>query len=359
VREFRARLESVLGKAVAGRLSDEACMALAMLDDAALHSLKGVAQPELNKLGRAIREEPAIMNLVKAEQRLPRILLLMRDGGADDLRFAIMRANAHEAGVNVTDSQRLATALAAASVPSTIAIGIGKDFLARFVDPAALNELENIAKLQSSGRIKGLDDWIAFGAKKATTDLANVIFELREAQRQAASNPKSVVHIGRDGGAPVRANGQQMQSFDQTVETPKGAVERSVEITTIAIPLMNDADLSPALEHGIDKIRGRITDKAPIPGEHHLTIYSELSKPTTTKKGTQVIGLDGSRVLHTKNGLKIDQGNLFEHMAAHITSYPDNQLLDQVTIVDRRTDKVIAEFRFDPQTRTWSPIKKK
>jgi len=359
MREFRAKLESALGKAVASKLSDEACMALSMLDDSALHGLKGVAEPELAKLGRAIREEPAIMNLVKAEHRLPQILLLMTDGSADDLRFAIMRANAHEAGVSVADSQRLATALATAKVPSTTAISIGKDFLARFADSAAVTELENVIKLQQAGRLKGIQDWVAFGANKTSAHLTNLVLELREAQRQVASNPRSVVHIGNDQRAPLRTSGDRMRSFDQTIETRGGTIEKSVEVTSIATPLEADADLSPGVKHGIGKARSRVADHAPIPGEHHLTIYAELSKPTTTKKGTRIIDADGNRVLHTKNGLRIKEGNLFANMAVHISTVPDNQLLHQITVVDRHTGRVIVEFRFDPATSTWSPLAKK
>jgi uncharacterized protein DUF4157 len=359
VREFRGKLESVFGKAVAGKLSDEACMALSMLDDRALHGLKGVAEPELAKLGRAIREEPAIMNLVEAEHRLPKILLLMKDGGADDLRFAIMRTDAHEAGVSVTDSQRLATALATAKVPTTIATSLGKDFLSRFADSAVVTELENVVKLQQAGRLKGIQDWVAFSANKASAHLANLVLELREAQRQVAGNPKNVVHIGNDQRAPLRTSGERMRSFDQTVETRAGAVETSVEVTSIADPLEADADLSTAVKHGIGKVRSRVADKAPIPGEHHLTIYAEISKPTMTKKGTRVIDADGNRVLHTKNGLQIKEGNLFANMAEHISTVPDNHLLDLVTVVDRHTGRVVVEFRFDPSTSTWLPVTKK
>lgn len=357
--EFRAKLESVVGKAVASKLGDETCIALSMLDDATLHGLKGAAEPALARLGRAIREEPAVMNLVKAEHRLPRILLLMKDGSADDLRFAILRANAHEAGVSAADSQRLATALATAKVPSTISTGLGRDFLARFADSAAVTELENVVKLQQAGRLKGIQDWVMFSASKTSAHLANLVLELREAQRQVASTPKSVVHIGNDQRAPLRTSGESMRSFDQTVETRSGIVEKSVEVTSIAQPLEANADLATSVKHGIGKVRSRVTDKTPIPGEHHLTVYAELSKPKTTKKGTRIIDADGNRILRTKNGLQIEEGNLFANMAAHISSVPDNELLHQITLVDRHTGRVIVEFRFDPATSTWSPVTKK
>jgi hypothetical protein len=78
-----------------------------------------------------------------------------------------------------------------------------------------------------------------------------------------------------------------------------------------------------------------------------------------TKKGTQIIGADGNRVLHTKNGLQVSEGNLFDNMAAHISSVQDNRLVDQVTVVDRQTGRVIVEFRHDAATSTWSPLKNK
>jgi hypothetical protein len=46
-------------------------------------------------------------------------------------------------------------------------------------------------------------------------------------------------------------------------------------------------------------------------------------------------------------------------MAVHISTVPDNQLVHQVTVVDRHTGRVIVEFRFDPATPTWSPLAKK
>jgi hypothetical protein len=91
-------------------------------------------------------------------------------------------------------------------------------------------------------------------------------------------------------------------------------------------------------------------------GEHHLTIYAEISRPFRTKGGTVTIAADGQRILRTSNGLEVTEGNLFHKMTAHISSFPDNQLLHQITVVDRQTGRVIVEFKFNPHTSTWSQL---
>jgi hypothetical protein len=57
--------------------------------------------------------------------------------------------------------------------------------------------------------------------------------------------------------------------------------------------------------------------------------------------------------------LQVSEGNLFDNMAAYMSSVPDNGLLDQVTVVDRQTGRVVIEFRYDRATSTWSPVRKK
>jgi hypothetical protein len=355
--ELRGKVESVLGKAVAGKLGDDACLGLALLDDATLRTAKAAAPPELTKLGRALRDEPALVNLVRAERRLPAVLLLMTDGTAEDLRFAILRANAHEAGASAATSARLVAALVEAKVSSTAALGLGKDLLVRFTEPAALMELEHVAKLQSSGRIQGLGDWLAFGAKKTQLDLTNVVFELREAQRQAATNPKKVIHVGGDNQAPLRSSGERMQSFDQTVTSSRGAVEKSIEVTTVGRPIRGDADISDALEHGTKKVDSRAGDGAPIPGEHHLAIYGELGPPVSDKSGRQVIEPNGDRMLYTKGGQIVKQGNLFEKIIQRLNKTGASQLLDHVTIIDRKTGREIVEFHRNPASGAWSLVR--
>lgn len=173
IREFRAKLETVFGKALASKLGDEACMALSMLDDATLQGLKGVADQDLSKLGRAIREEPALMNIVKAEHRLPKILTLMKGGSAEDLRFAIMRTNAHEAGVSAASAERLVGILRTAGIRADIAMAWGRKAFARLAaDPKTLTELEKILPLVKSGKITGLENWLEFGATKIGDDAA-------------------------------------------------------------------------------------------------------------------------------------------------------------------------------------------
>jgi hypothetical protein len=110
-----------------------------------------------------------------------------------------------------------------------------------------LAELEQVARLQRSGRITGLGDWIQFGAAKAAADLGRVVGELREARRLVVENPGAVVNVGGDARAPRDpANpANRLASFDLAVEKPAGTLQRSVEVTTV-----DDARPRAPWDHG-------------------------------------------------------------------------------------------------------------
>lgn len=358
-RELRARIETSLGRGLANTLDDNGCAALSLLDNETLQRLKAAPAPELPKLVGALKEEPALAQLLEHERRLSQLLPLMKRSTADDLRFAIVRANAHAVGVSQANSERLVTALAMANISPSLAMNLGRGFLSQICDSTTLAELEHVVQQQRAGKIQGLEDWLAFGAKKTDADLSNVVVELREAQRQSLNHTTRIVRVGGDAHAPRRVDGSRMQSFDQTVETPRGSVEKSVEITTIAEPLRNSADLAAAVHHGTDKVKSRIADRAPIAGDRHLSIYAELAKPRMAKGGTQTIESDGKRLLRTKHGRAVDQGNLFEQMAKHLDADRDSHLLDEITLIDRQTGVVIVTFRRAPSTNTWHPSLKR
>jgi hypothetical protein len=352
MREFRAKLESVLGKAVAAKLGDEACMALSMLDDATLHGLKGVAEPELTKLGRAIREEPAVMNLVKAEHRLPKILLLMKDGGADDLRFAILRANAHEAGVAAANTERLVNIVRAAGISADTVTAWGAKVFARLAaDPNTLTELERILPLVNSGRITGLDNWLAFSGKKIGDDAARTAGEMREAARQATVNPKAQVDIGSDFHAPRNPAKpeEQLQSFDMEVKQG-GTTLRSVEVGTAGRAdglVKSGTDMGSGVGHAIDKIVSRNAAGKPIPGKHEASVRITLAKTWDQKAGGVVeISPNGDRARVTRQNppVRKTMPNIFDEFTDKIADNPMHGLLDRINIVDASSGKLLAQY---------------
>src|SRR5215212_7286084 len=114
-------MEGTLGKTLAKDLTDDVCMTLAVLDDATLTRMKAASKDDLGRLASAIREEPALMNVLKGEARLAKVMAFFKGGTAEDLRFAIVRVNAHEAGVTVANSERLVGILKAAKLEPTMA----------------------------------------------------------------------------------------------------------------------------------------------------------------------------------------------------------------------------------------------
>src|ERR1041384_4464557 len=173
LREFRTKVETAMGRKLAG-LGDEVVMALAMLDEGTLKTLAPIKDTkELVKVAGAVREEPALINLLKAEKRLPALLGLMKGASADELKFAILRANAHEAGIAVEHTERLVNILRGAGVSAEAATTWGSKAFANLASNAnTLAELEKILPLVKSGKITGLQDWLSFSGKKIGDDAA-------------------------------------------------------------------------------------------------------------------------------------------------------------------------------------------
>jgi hypothetical protein len=352
MREFRNRLESMLGKATVVKLGDEASLALSMLDDATLHGLKGVAEADLAKLGRAIREEPGVINLVKVEQRLSKILLLMKDGSADDLRFAIVRANAHEAGVSATGTERLVNIVRTAGISADTVVAWGAKVFGRLAaDPNTLAELEKILPLVKSGRITGLENWLAFSGKKIGDDAARTAGELREAARQATVNPRANVDIGGDAHAPRNPAkpGEQLQSFDMEV-TQDGATLRSVEVGTAGRVdglVKSGNDIGSGVGHAVEKIVSRNAAGIPVPGKHEASIRITLGKSLDQKSaGVIEISPNGDRVRVTRQNppVRKNMTNIFDEFADKIADNPMHGLLDRINIVDASSGTLLAQY---------------
>src|SRR3954463_5706887 len=100
-------------------------------------------------------------------------------------------------------TERLVNVLRAAGVTADVATAWGGKAFARLAaDANTLTELEKILPLMKSGKITGLEDWLAFSGKKSGADAARTAGELREAARQSAVNPGARVNIGGDAAAP-------------------------------------------------------------------------------------------------------------------------------------------------------------
>jgi len=161
MKDLRGKVESGLGKALAGQLKDDVALSLSMLDDATLKTLKAAEAADLDKLAGALRAEPALMSSLKTESRLARALPLMKSGTPDELRFAIMRVKAMDVGVSLVNSERLTVHLRNAKVPSTRAAAIAGDVLEQLGKGTFLDDLDELAKHARSGRVKSFDGWLA------------------------------------------------------------------------------------------------------------------------------------------------------------------------------------------------------
>jgi hypothetical protein len=190
MREFRTKMESTLGKTLAGKLSDEICMTLSLFDDATLKGLKTASEPDLSKLAGAVRQEPALINVLKNESRLGKILPLMKSNTADDLRFAIVRANAHEGGVSIVNSERLVNLLKASSFDPSMAMTIPKDTLTALSKGKLLDDLEALAKLAQSAKVKNYQSWL--GELATGSDVGVAAAAPWAAEAHATANTASV-----------------------------------------------------------------------------------------------------------------------------------------------------------------------
>lgn len=203
LREFRTRVETAIGRRLVG-VGEEIVMALAMLDEDTLKTLAPLHDTtDFAKLANVLREEPALIQLLKVEKRLPTLLALMKTASADELKFAILRANAHEAGVAAANTERLVHVLREAGVSAEVATTWGSKTFTRLAsDATRLGELEKTLPLVKSGKITGLQDWLQYTGTRQGNDIANTVAELSGARITAAQNPSATVDVGSDANAP-------------------------------------------------------------------------------------------------------------------------------------------------------------
>lgn len=351
----RGRIRSQIGKAADG-LADADNLTLALLDDQALQGLKQADAKQLNRLASMLRDDPSALARLGGRADLLDALKLARGNKALDLELAFLQLRLKTKGVGDVEAERLITALREAGVTPARIPGYPETALAKIADPAVLPQLESVGKLQKSGRIKGLDDWIA-AAKTGATDPGELALELREAIRQTQAKPDKIIHIGGDHRAPIRkGTSESMRSFDLTSESRRGKVFDSVEVTGLDDPIYRAPQIRKPIEHAADKVVDRIAGKEPIPGTHEVTVLVELGPPTTkgAKHGSKTIDrASGDMILMTAENppRRIRQGNLYEDIAEHLALVGNNQHLDVVTLVERTSGTVLA--RFERTGKTW------
>jgi hypothetical protein len=287
LREFRAKVETAIGRKLAG-IGDEVVMALAMLDESTLKTLAPIKDTkELVKLAGALREEPALINLLKTEKRLPTLLGLMKHASADELKFAILRANAHEAGIAAEHTEQLVNILREAGISAETATVWGSKAFANLASNAnTLAELEKILPLVKGGKITGLQDWLRFNGTKGAEDVARTSGELREAARQSAQNPSATVDLGGDEKAPKKPGNpnEKLPSFDLSVNQG-GTTQRSVEVGSVQGPVASGTDITPGVSHAASKVAERDAAGTPVPGKRDATIQISLAKKVDQEGG--------------------------------------------------------------------------
>lgn len=358
IKATRGRIRTQIGKA-AERLADADSLTLALLDDHTLGALKKAEPKQLNRLADMLRDDPSALARLGGRTDLLEALKLARGNRALDLELAFLQLRLKSKGVGEAEADRLITAMREAGVTPARIPGYSDAALAKIADPAVLDQLEAVGKLQKTGRIKGLDDWIE-AAKTGATDPGELAVELREAVRQSQAKPDKVIHIGGDNRAPVRkGTTESMKSFDMTAESKGGKVSDSIEVTGLDDPIYRAPQIRKPIEHAAEKIADRVAGKAAIPGRHEVTVLVELGPPTTkgAKHGSKSIDpANGDMILVTaeKPPRRLRQGNLYDDIAEHLSLIGDNANLDVVTLVDRASGKLLA--RFERNQNTWRHV---
>lgn len=222
------------------------------------------------------------------------------------------------------------------------------------LDPPTLS---TVADLAATNRVQGIDDWVDFTSGKTGADLDRAVGELTEARRLLNEYPGQIVNIGGDGRAPTRPSnpGEQMRSFDITVEDPSGTVNRSVEVTTVDNPVSQHGDVTNGIRHAADKANDRANptnpiDTAPIPGQHDVTIRMDLDVGSTRIGGgrTREILPDGTvRIIDADGQFRPRRGNpsnIFDSIGDNLPNIGNIDQLDRVTLTDKSSGAVLAEY---------------
>jgi hypothetical protein len=232
------------------------------------------------------------------------------------------------------------------------------DFLQDLTDPKAKELLDDLVSRSDSGSVKGLDEWLGSTKNKSVTNREGMLSELKIAQRELNDNPGSVVRLDNDVNAPKRANGEDMQTMDITIETPEGS--RHIEVFTSEKPVTTaTTSIMEGFTHGAQKVNSRIADGSPVEGSREAISSVTLDLSPKTKKGnTTQLSEDGTVRTTGPQGNEVNSYNLFESVADKLNdpkSTPDRESLDAFHIMDNITGEILASYSRNGDV--WSRVK--
>jgi hypothetical protein len=277
-----------------------------MLDDATLAGLNGLTAEQVTAVSELIRDD-AVRKLF-ATLSATRILELQT--GLTTARLEALAAELPAATLDQLFTDFGPTRLAALTDTLTAR---GVHSIAAAAGNDGLELIERITVLQASGKLQGLDDWVAFsitGSNKTGADLANTLAELTEAERLAKSSPAGdVVVIGQD----TQTGGR---SIDLAVTTAGGTPTREVEVTTIQGKVTRASQFTDGVTHALDKVGSSPT------GTVEATIQCEFaaSEPLGSGANTRVITADGRWEILDPTGTVRARGDFLAELATTLTN---------------------------------------
>jgi hypothetical protein len=175
-----------------------------------------------------------------------------------------------QAGLSRRQLESLANDFSAADL-SVLDSVMSPGTLAAFYASSHVNVvgLRVILASAANQRILGVKDWVSFEASRGdTSGWANSLGELREALRLVIDDPAETVTVGQDARAPTRTGRfsprgtpEKAPSFDLSTANQ----QRSIEVTSVASPVVAAGDLSDAIAHATAKVHARSTEPVDAP----------------------------------------------------------------------------------------------
>jgi hypothetical protein len=155
-----------------------------------------------------------------------------------------------------------------------------------------------------------------------------------------------------------------MSSFDIEVTDPATGEVTHVEVTT-ANPKQNRGtsavtrvdELTSAVRHATDKLAKRERDGAPIQGNKEVSIQVDFqSGELPGKKGSrEVHDGQGGYTVHPPNTDKEIHRNIVDDFQRDLPKIGGSEKLDVVRLTDPNGN-LVAEFKRDPNTNTWTRV---
>jgi hypothetical protein len=256
-----------------------------------------------------------------------------------------------------------------------IAQGVGKITATLVGDTARIAQIGQVAALEKTGKVEGLEDWVAQTSARVNTTsspaaraeqlrdvtaLTGELSALQAVAAQEAGNPNTVVRFNR---APASVPGTPTpQSFDIVVtsRTPAAggapaAPQRSIEVETIGGPIQGSRDLMSGVAHAGTKLplaRGSGGGVPPLRAGASLP-------PGSAESG--VVVPDGSYTTVFGGG-RSRSGNVVEDMLNDLNGRARSDgtrgpasadasgapYLDRINIVDGSSNRVVVTLVNDP-----------